>query len=228
MADEILQFDSVTLAATDAYDDRVAGIHFTLCAGESLLVQVEDERGCPPLADTAEGLCEPETGRVLIDGADWAGMAGDEVAQRRSRIGRVFASHAWLSNLDVDENVTLAQRHHSRRPESEIRDEALRLARRFRRDGLPAMRPAWASRHELIVAQWVRALLGEPRLVILERPTREVRDDECAQLVETVQACRDRGAALVWITGDRRLLNNQSLDATFRVKVSGDRWEMLE
>ncbi len=228
MAEERIQFETVTLPATDRYDQEVADIHFVLSAGECLLVNVEDERGCPPLADTAEGLLTPVAGRVRMDGRDWSSISADESAAYRSVIGRVFEEQAWVSNLDVDENVTLAQRHHTRRPEQEIRDEALQWAGRFGWDSLPAIRPAWAPRHELVIAQWVRALLGTPRLMILERPTRDVGDEECGQLVEAVLERRAEGAAVIWLTSDERLSNNQSLNPTIRAKVLGDRWEISE
>ncbi len=227
MTDSILQFEAVTLPAADAYDQEVAGLDFALRAGDCLLVAVEDERPCPPLADAAEGLLEPSAGRVLMHGADWQEMSPDESSLRRSRIGRVFESQAWLSNLDVDENVTLAQRHHARRSEAEIREEAVRWVQRFGRDALPAMRPAWAPRHELIIAQWVRALLGEPELLIMERATRDATHEECAQLVEAAEEHRRRGAALIWLSSDERFLNNQSLAPTVRAKMKGERWEIV-
>lgn len=227
MADAIVHFEGVTLQATDRYDQEVRGIDFRLGAGECLLIEVDGERACPPLADTAQGLIEPTTGRVWVEGRDWSALSAEAVARCRGRIGRVFEDHAWLSNLDVDENVTLAQRHHSGRTDDVIRDEALRWATRFGRDGLPAMRPAWAPRHELVVAQWVRALLGEPHLLILERPTRDIPDDESALLVDAVREQRARGVAVLWLASDERLLNNQSLHATQRAKIAGDRWEIL-
>ena len=228
MAKERIQFEAVTLQATDRYDQEVGGIDVLLRAGECLLIEVEEERGCPPFADTAEGLLAPAAGRVRMDGRDWLSLSPDESAAYRSAIGRVFEEQAWVSNLDVDENVTLAQRHHTGRSEQEIRDEALHWAARFGWDTLPAIRPAWAPRHELVIAQWVRALLGAPRLMILERPTRDAVDEECGRLVEAVQERRAEGAAVIWLTSDARLVNNQSLDPRFRAKILGDRWEILE
>jgi len=71
-------------------------------------------------------------------------------------------------------------------------------------------------------------LLGAPRLMILERPTHDASDEECGQLVEAVQERRTQGAAVIWLTSDARLSNNQSLDPTIRAKVLGDRWEISE
>ncbi len=228
MTTEILQFDAVTLPATDGYDEPVSGIDFVLRAGECALIELEEERACPPFADTAEGLSEPASGRVLTEGRDWITLAPDEAVARRSGIGRVFERHAWVSNLDVDENVTLAQRHHTRRPPDEIRDEALRWAARFGRDTLPAVRPVWASRRDLMMAQWVRALLGAPRLIILEEPTRDMKKDDCDRLIQVVRERRAEGTAVMWLTSDMRLLNNESLDPGFRARVQGASWETLE
>ncbi len=226
MADPVLQFSAVTLSATDRDDRELSGVDFALNPGDCLAVRVEEERICPLLADTAIGLLDPSAGRVLLEGKDWARMAADDVSRVRSRIGRVFEEQAWVSNLDVDENITLAQRHHTRRSPEEIRDEALRWARRFGRDALLYVRPAWAPRQELLIAQWIRACLGEPRLLIFERPTRDATDEECRWFLDAMREHRQRGAGVIVLASDERLLDAALLRPTLCATVEEDRWEI--
>lgn len=225
MTDDILQFISVTLPATDRYNHEVAGIEFNVRPGDCVLVRVEEETVCPPLADAAIGLTAPVAGRILFEGQEWETLSADEVARNRSRIGRVFEEHAWVSNLDVDENVTLAQRHHARRSPAEIRDEALRWARRFGRDALLSVRPAWAPRRELRIAQWIRAFVGAPPLLIFERPTRDATDEECRSFLDAVQEERARGAGVLIMASDERLFGEAPFSPTVSATVKDDRWE---
>ena len=225
MSDEVLGFDHVTLPATARHVQPTGVLDVALDEGACLLLEVSAEQAWPPVAEVASGLLAPAGGRVRIGGADWAGLSADAAAGWRSRIGRVFMEQAWVSNLDVDENVTLARRHHTGQSPAAIAAEADQWARRFGLAGLPATRPAGTARPDLMKAQWVRALLGSPRLLLLERPTRDVPDSDGELLLAAVQEQRERGAAVVWVTGNERALERVALDATVRWRFSGERWE---
>ncbi len=222
----ILTWENVTLGGDDAGRDEVVleGVHFELGAGETVVVRIEEEMACPPLADAAQGLLNPVRGRILFMGQDWRAMDPDTAASNRGRIGRVYESHAWISNLDLDENITLGRRHHTRQPVPDILEEARAWARRFGLDDLPAVRPAWANRRERRMAQWVRALLGEPDLLLLERPTREAADGECAAWMEAVEEARAKGAAVMWVVSDERVWQNESMRSALHVTVRDGQW----
>lgn len=198
----ILQFEDVTFAARPPYEAGLDGVSFALAAGELVLVKAQAGLSRHPLADLAEGLVAPDAGRVLFLGEDWQAMPAARAAARRGGIGRVFESHGWISNLDVDENITLARRHHTTRPVEEIDREAEDLARRFGLPGLPRVRPALMRRADLRRAEWARAFLGAPGLVLLEHPEREVHTEARVRLAEAARAACGRGAAVLWITAD--------------------------
>jgi phospholipid/cholesterol/gamma-HCH transport system ATP-binding protein len=169
----------------------------------------------------AQGLVEPDSGLVTFLGEDWCAMSPDRSAERRGKIGRVFESQAWISNLDVDENVILAQRSHTARPESEIAAEAGALAGQFGLGELPRGRPAVVRRADLRRAAWVRAFIGAPQLVILENPTKDVSSDALPSLVDAVKAACGRGAAVIWMTDDARALSIVGSKSTHRFEVRG-------
>lgn len=175
---------------------------FSLGPGETALIRIGPEDRSLPLGDLAEGIVAPSAGCVRFLGKDWREYTAHEGAGARGSIRRVFRSDGWLSNLDVDENVTLAQRHHTPRPAAEIEEEAERWARRFGMDGLPRMRPALAEPGDLRRAEWVRAFLGTPALMILEEPMRDVRSDRLPALAQALRQARDRGAAVLWMTAE--------------------------
>ena len=136
---------------------------------------------------------------------DWRDLPPERGAALRGRIGRVFEDHGWISNLEIQDNITLAQRHHADRPEEEIEEEAVNLSRVFGLPGLSLGPVSGVLGQDLSRAACVRALLGRPDLVVLERPTRGVYPEIMPALVNSLRSARERGAAVLWTTSDARV-----------------------
>lgn len=221
----ILNFSDVTIATGAHYETGLCNISFGLDPGDLLLVRIERENERLPLADAAEGLAPSTEGSVTFLGEDWRDMSADHAAAQRGKVGRVFEDEGWISNLTVDENIVLSQRHHTQRSEEDILDEALKLARLFGLPGLPVGRPAGVRRPDLRKAACIRAFLGQPALIILERPS---RGDPVTPLENAVRAARERGAAVLWTTGDPQVWNSRFLRATSRAKMFGPQLHAME
>ena len=217
----VLQFGNVTVPSSPHYETGLWDVSFALSPGDLLLVRIERENERLPLADVTEGLVPPAHGTVSFLGDNWQSLSADHAAAQRGRIGRLFDDEGWLSDVDVDENIVLAQRHHTQRTEDEIMDEALKLARMFGLPGLPRGRPGSMRRWDLRKAACIRAFLGQPRLIILEQPVRGVYADVLAPLLNAVQSARTHGAAVLWTVTDPQLWNNPSIRATTRAKMFG-------
>ncbi len=227
MSEELLTMQNVKLPVGADGESAVEGIDCVLSPGALLLVQCDHLSNWIGFSEVALGLLAPEAGVVTWKGNTWVGMSPDAAARERSRIGRVFRGRAWISNLDVDENITLATRHHSKRNPAEIYADAVQLAERFGWSEIPAQRPARLRLHDLQIAQWIRAFVGHPDLVLLEEPCHEVSRREGMLLAEWVGEYCGRGGAVVWMTEREETLNNTSLQPTLRAKIFGDRWEQL-
>lgn len=223
----VLEFDCACLDSPDYEEDRLEGVSLALAPGTCVLVQEPSPREYLPLADAACGLMDPCRGEVRIGGEPWSQLGPAAQAARRGRIGRVFPFAAWVKNLPVLDNVVLAQMHHSRRRPEELEAEAESLARRLGLEHLPSGRVAWVRRHELRVAEWVRAFMGGPELVILENPEREAWPEHVPKLIEVVgDACR-RGLAVLWITDSFRTWDDPAFGDASRFVVKGVRVEAV-
>ena len=218
--DPVLWFDDVTVEGGRRYDSTIWQVAFRLEPGQLMLVLLEREHLRLPLADAASGLAEPAAGAVRFLGRDWRSLSADEAAAARGRIGRVFGEQAWVSHMGIEENILLSQRHHTRRPDAEIRDEAAKLARVFSLPGLPRGLPSQVRREDRRRAECVRAFLGEPKLVILERP---VGDDHeiMPPLMSCVRAARARGGAVVWLTDRADVWHDPGVRPTLRGTMAG-------
>jgi len=214
----ILEFENVALEPGHSSESSLSGVSLKLHAGELILVLLDREHVHLPLADAASGLVEPAQGCVRFDGRDWTSLRVDESAAQRGRIGRLFDTECWVANLDMDENLMLAQRHHTRRDEAELREEAAELARQFHLPGLPLGQPGGYRRQDLQKAACVRAFMGRPVLILLERPTHDIYADALPALVNAVNSARRRGAAVVWTTESRRVWEDAGLNPTQRAR----------
>ena len=217
----ILEFDAVTAGSEERYDSAIWKASLVLRPGELALVRLEEGRTSLPLADVAEGLVEPTQGTVTFLQESWSEMSPRRAARHRGTIGRIFDDLGWISDLDVAENITLAQRHQAKRPWREIEDEAAGLARMFGLPGLPRQYPAEARSGDLFRAACVRALLGKPVLIILERPPQRSFRDVMPPLINALRSARERGAGILWTTDDGEVWADAGIRPTQRYVMSG-------
>lgn len=218
----ILEFLNVSLRPASHDGAEMRDIRLRLMPGDIALIRLELGNESIPLADLAMGLIPPDSGSVLFQGKDWARMKPDREIQLRSRIGRVFNGHGWISNLTVLDNITLCERHNTLRPEDDIFEEAESIARAFGLDDIPAGQPAGIHPRDLRRAEWVRAFLGNPSLIVLERPTLGVAVEHISLLIRTaIGAAASGGSTLLWLTSEELVWNNESLSKAQRYEMRG-------
>lgn len=215
----VIEFQNVSLKAEPPYEVGLRNLSFALAPGELLRVDVVAGHTVIPLADLASGLLEPEEGEVLLHGRTWRDYAPDEAAAERGRIGRIFEGAGWISNLDVDENITLSARYHAQMSEAEVLQAARELAVRLGLVELPTGRPALHASTELRRAEWVRALMGKPSLLILDRPVRDLPSEWIPPLLAELDRRRVDGAAVIWIQKWPAPLAAEALKPTLHFEV---------
>ncbi|MFH1039206.1 MAG: ATP-binding cassette domain-containing protein [PVC group bacterium] len=222
---EILSFRDASVIAPPPYEYGLENVSLLLKAGELALVSVERGHGLSPLADAAQGLVEAAGGEILFLGENWLALRPRDAARARGKIGRVFMTGGWISNLNVDENITLPLRHHSGLSADEIAAAARKTGEFFGLKELPNIRPALLQKAILRRAEWTRAFLGEPALIILEEPLRDAYIDVLHYLIKGIAGALVRGAAVLWISGDFPDLSAVRLSPLKRYRLKGPRLE---
>jgi ABC-type sugar transport system ATPase subunit len=220
VAELVLEIDNVTYPAEPPFDAGLPGCSFSIRRGGLVVVRTEKSVVHSPLVAVALGLMAPQSGTVRIGGRDWQSLTPDEAASWRGHIGRVFAEDGWVSNLDVDENLVLAQLHHTHRPREALWAEAAELASRFGIKEIPHIRVHLARRSELRILEWVRALLGDKALLALEYPLNNVAPAMFEPLMREIRRVRDTGTGVLWITRDEHEFAEaaKEADAAFELK----------
>ena len=219
----ILEFDGVTLRASSVQTVGVTGVTFSLRRGEIALVEVEEGRENIPLAALAQGLFTPDSGKVYFNGECWEAVGPDRQSLMRGRIRRVFEHYGWVTNMDMMENLCLAESHNAGRELEEIQQEVRGLARRFGLDNVPEARPTRVHSMILRKLEWVRAFVGAPDLILLERPLAGAPKADAGKLIEAVVEAAKRGVAIIWISDENRVMECPEMAGVRRFRMDGDK-----
>jgi ABC-type molybdenum transport system ATPase subunit/photorepair protein PhrA len=68
-------------------------------------------------------------------------------------------------------------------------------------------------------AGFVRALLGTPKLVILESPVQGLHQRMVPALLNKLSEVRDQGGAAIWLTRSRMIWDNSVFPASHRLRL---------
>ena len=150
----------------------VRGVSFTVEKGEFVAVVGPSGSGKSTLFYMLGGLTRPNTGRVIIDGDDFARLSDAERTRRRKRkIGFVFQKFNLLPTLNARLNIEIAQDiagrdgHNSDPQYFEAITKMLGIDRRLNH------RPAELSGGEQQRVALARALINKPAIVLADEPT---------------------------------------------------------
>ena len=212
----ILRFQD-TVLITDPYARTVSEkINHEVCASDLVLLRLERIDQIASFADACSGILNPLSGSILFLGKDWRTLSPDVANAHRGRIGQVFTKGNWIRNLRVTENILIQQLYHSHNSRARLLEQAGNLAESFGLPGLPGGLPGDFTAADLQRAACVRAFLGQPLLLLLQEPTRGLEQDTLAPLIQAIRDARYRGAAVLWLTKDKKIWNDATIPATHR------------
>ena len=215
----ILRFQD-TVLVTDLYARTVSEkINHEVCASDFVLIRLEGIDQIASFADSCSGILNPLSGSILFLGKDWRNLSPDVANALRGRTGHVFMTGNWIRNLSVLENILIPQLYHTRNPRAQLLDQAGHLAESFGLPGLPGGLPGDFTAADLQRAACVRAFLGQPLLLLLQEPTQGLETDILAPLIQAIRGARYRGAAVVWMTKDKKIWNDATIPATHRYQL---------
>ena len=187
----------------------VDGVDFDVRPGQTLGVVGESGSGKSTLAMAALGLL-PFSGKLDMAGRSWTGLRSDVQAMRRE-IQVVFQDpfSSLSPRMTIEEIVGEGLRvHQSRLSSEQRRDEVLRVLQEvgLGEAGYPGMLQRYphefsgGQRQRIAVA---RALILQPRLLVLDEPTSALDVTVQKQVLGLLQRLqRERGLSYVLITHD--------------------------
>jgi putative ABC transport system ATP-binding protein len=196
-----------TYGSGDTAVHAVRGVSFTVPRGELVALKRRSGSGKTTLLNLIGGLDRPDSGRVVVDGTELAGLGERELlALRRDRIGFVFQSFGLIPILTAAENVAVPLR--LRRADRRERDErtALLLAL-VGLDGHAAQRPGELSGGQQQRVAIARALANRPALLVADEPTGQLDAETGRSVMELLRAVvRSEGVTALVATHDAQLI----------------------
>jgi branched-chain amino acid transport system ATP-binding protein len=180
--------------------DRVS---LTARAGTITAVLGANGAGKTTLLRTISGLVKARGGRVLVDGTDLTGRGPEDMA--RAGVAHVPDGHSVIDELTVDENLRVGMM--SRRVSRAERAAGLAEAYgRFRplaeRRRKLAATLSGGERQMLVIA---RALLGRPKVLLLDEPSLGLAPRVMAQVMDmVVRLSRENGITIVLVEQNAR------------------------
>ncbi len=214
MTSTVASLTGVRFRYPNASADALRVERFALQAGERVFVRGPSGSGKTTLLSLLAGVLVPREGAACLNERDWRTLssAGRD-RLRADGIGYIFQQFNLLAYLSVLDNVLLPCRFSASR-RARAGGSAAATARtaegllgRMGLHGAMLRRSAG----ELSVGQQqrvaaARALIGSPALVIADEPTSAL-DEGTRESFMTVllEACRDAGSALVFVSHDARL-----------------------
>ena len=183
------------------FDETVAlcGCSLTINPGEIHAIVGENGSGKSTLAKILSGVVLPDSGTVSIFGE----TPRDPMRARALGVATIFQEVLVAETLPVVDNIfagtdSLWNRSRTR---AEARDESRKILRRF--TGSEINPDTLVQNLPLSVQQWIviaRALLANPRVLILDESSAALDLDATARLHIEIRRLRDEGCCVVIVT----------------------------
>jgi len=182
----------------------IDGVDLDIARGSALGLLGRNGAGKSTLIMTLMGLVPPRSGSVLLDGVELVGKRPDQIA--RAGVALVPQGRRVWATLTVAEHFALAarsRRHH------------LRGAGSWTVDGVFGLLPRLAERRRQYAGQLsggeqqmlavARALLANPRMVLLDEPSEGLAPSVVEQIGRVVDTLRADGVAVLLVEQDLHL-----------------------
>src|SRR6185369_8052074 len=187
-----------TLGLTKRYGDFLANdsIDIDIWPRQIHALLGENGAGKSTLVKTIYGLIQPSEGEMRWQGERMV-LSGPSEARSRG-IGMVFQHFSLFDNLTVAENVALGLDG-----KESFKDLSARLEQLSKTYGLPLdpRREVWQlSVGERQRIEIVRALMQDPKFLILDEPTAVLTPQEADQLFIVLERLKAEGRAILYIS----------------------------
>ena len=176
-------------------------VSFDIGPGEVHALIGENGAGKSTLMKILSGAYKPDGGSLELEGAPFE--PENPLHARRCGIAMIYQELNLAPHLSVEENILLGSEparfgwlHRGRR-----RELARRALAELRHDSISIEAPIFQlTIAEQQVVEIARALLGEPKVIIMDEPTSSLTQVDTENLFAVITKLRERGVSIVYIS----------------------------
>ncbi len=181
--------------------NALRGVSFEIATGEVHALIGENGAGKSTLMKILSGAYQPDAGSIDLDGSPFS--PENPLHARRSGIAMIYQELTLAPDLSVEENILLGSEpatfgwiQRSRR-----RELARQALAELHHDSIPLD----ASVRDLTIAEQqvveiARALIGNPRVIIMDEPTSSLTQVDTENLFAVIGRLRQRGVSVIYIS----------------------------
>jgi len=176
-------------------------VSFEVGAGEVHALIGENGAGKSTLMKILSGVYSPDGGAIELDGQPW--VPATPLHARHCGIVMIYQELTLAPHLSVEENILLGEEpakfgwlNRRRR-----REQARAALAELRHENIP-LSAAAGSRTiaEQQVIEIARALIGQPKVLIMDEPTSTLTQVDTENLFRVIGRLRERGVSIVYIS----------------------------
>jgi putative ABC transport system ATP-binding protein len=180
-------------------------ISFDIARGEFLALMGPSGSGKSTLLNLIAGIDRPDTGELLVAGADIVQLGEAALANwRAGHVGFIFQFYNLMPVLTAYENVELplALTVLSRRERREHAEAALELVGLTDRTTHYPSELSGGQQQRVAIA---RAFVTDPALIVADEPTGDLDRHSASEVLELLQRlAADMGKTIIMVTHDRK------------------------
>lgn len=174
--------------------DVVHGVDLSLAGGEVVGMIGPNGAGKSTILRAISGLVRPSGGAVVFDGCTLTGMAPEQIA--RLGLALVPEGRHIFKTLTVAENLRLGARNETDESGPLFEQMLERFPILGERAAQRADRLSGGEQQQLAIA---RALLGRPKLLILDEPSLGLAPKMIDTIYELLQGLREEGVTMLLV-----------------------------
>jgi len=173
------------------------GVSLSVDAGETLVLFGPSGAGKTVLLRLIAGVIEPDAGQITIKGQDMNGVEPEDRG-----IGMAFQNFALFPHMDATDNIA-APLTARRMDKSGITETVGRIARMLKIEHVLHHKPKELSNGQKQRTALARALAGEPDILLLDDPLRNVDAKLRFEMrLELPRLLKDQQATVIYVTQD--------------------------
>ncbi len=143
------------------------------------------------------GLKLPTSGQILVDEKSISLFSKKQMLDYHRKTGFLFQDAALINNLNILDNLALYYRYNTDLKENQILETINRYLDYFDLRYALYLRPEQLSHGLQMIVSFIRAILDEPELIILDEPIETLDQTLVQKMLKEIIKLKNKGCTLI-------------------------------